>query len=387
MIVAENKSVKEITKKKIAILSDSIYPFNKGGKEKRIYEITTRLASEGHDVTIYCMHWWRGERIIVKNGVTFHAIGSHHDLYAGNRRSITEAIFFAINSFKLLTKKFDVIDIDHMPQLVIFSTKIVCFLKRKQMIVTWHEVWGRVYWKKYLGNFLGEIGFIVEKVSANIPDTMISVSDHTTKNLKNMLGRKKEIVVIPNGVDIETIMEELPSDNLSDIIFAGRLLQNKNIDVLLRAVAILKTKKPDIKLFIIGDGPEKQNLESLASVLKIEKNVNFFGFFEDNNKVYGLMKSSKVFVLPSTREGFGIVALEANACGIPVITTNHEQNATKELIKEGENGVLTELDEEQIAEAIENLLINKKNQIFYRKYVEKYNWDNVVMGIKNTYSI
>jgi glycosyltransferase involved in cell wall biosynthesis len=152
-------------------------------------------------------------------------------------------------------------------------------------------------------------------------------------------------------------------------------------------VAILKTKKPDIKLFIIGDGPEKQNLESLASVLKIEKNVNFFGFFEDNNKVYGLMKSSKVFVLPSTREGFGIVALEANACGIPVITTNHEQNATKELIKEGENGVLTELDEEQIAEAIENLLINKKNQIFYRKYVEKYNWDNVVMGIKNTYSI
>lgn len=255
------------------------------------------------------------------------------------------------------------------------------------MIVTWHEVWGRLYWKQYLGNFLGEVGFIVETLSARIPDRMISVSAHTTKKLKSMLGRKREIVVIPNGIDIETILEELPSKNLSDVIFAGRLLQNKNVDVLLKAVAILKIQNPYIRLCIIGDGPEKIKLESLADKLEIRNNVSFLGFFEDNNKVYSIMKASKVFVLPSTREGFGIVALEANACGLPVITIDHEHNATKELIIDGENGVLTSLDDKQIANAIEKLLKNRRDGVFYRKYVEEYSWDNIVTGIKETYSI
>ncbi|GAI68661.1 unnamed protein product, partial [marine sediment metagenome] len=71
------------------------------------------------------------------------------------------------------------------------------------------------------------------------------------------------------------------------------------------------------------------------------------------------MKSSKVFVLPSTREGFGIVVIEANACGIPVMTINHKDNAASDLIEEGKNGFVCQLDEKEIAKNIMKVIKNR----------------------------
>lgn len=260
--------------KRIAIVSDAVYPFNKGGKEKRIFEITTRLAADGYDVTIYCMQWWKGEKKIVRDGVTLHAISPYYPLYAGNRRSIKEAIFFALYCLKLLNKEFDVIEVDHMPHLVLFTVKLVCVLKRKQMIVIWNEVWGKEYWRNYLGMIGGTIAYIIEKISVLLPSTIISISPHTTNALRETLHAKQEIVTVPVGVDSHAIQEIAPSARNSDVIFAGRLLAHKNVDVLLRAIAIVKNTKPDVSLFIVGDGPEKENLMALAKELDIEKNIH-----------------------------------------------------------------------------------------------------------------
>src|SRR5260221_6272725 len=83
---------------KIAIVSDAIYPYNKGGKEKRIFEISTRLAKLGYDVHIYCMKWWSDkEDEKVENNVHLHAISKLYPLYSGQRRSITQAFFFAMS--------------------------------------------------------------------------------------------------------------------------------------------------------------------------------------------------------------------------------------------------------------------------------------------------
>src|SRR5688572_4712282 len=97
----------------IAIVSDAIYPYNKGGKEKRIFEISTRLAKAGHEVHIYCMKWWGADRRLsppasaarqgrnaqpindnhrMENGVHLHAISPLYPLYSGQRRSIKQAL-------------------------------------------------------------------------------------------------------------------------------------------------------------------------------------------------------------------------------------------------------------------------------------------------------
>lgn len=129
---------------RIALVTDAIFPYNKGGKETRTYQLSTRLAKKGHDVHIYTMNWWKGKSTKKENGVTLHALTKLLPLYSGKRRSIKEAVFFSIGTFKLLNTDFDVIEVDHMPHLTLFPIKLVCLLKRKKLIATWNEVWGKI---------------------------------------------------------------------------------------------------------------------------------------------------------------------------------------------------------------------------------------------------
>ncbi len=86
----------------------------------------------------------------------------------------------------------------------------------------------------------------------------------------------------------------------------------------------------------------------LADDLGISANVRFADFMPGDG-LYSAMKSARVFVLPSVREGFGLVVLEANACGLPVITVRHPDNAARHLVFEGKNGFIAELDDADLA--------------------------------------
>ncbi|HVZ67392.1 MAG TPA: glycosyltransferase family 4 protein [Patescibacteria group bacterium] len=375
--------MRKAQKRKIAIISDAIYPYNKGGKERRIFEINSRLSTK-FDVHIYTMKWWRGGNVKKDNNITLHAISKLYPLYSGKRRSVKEAVFFSLNCFKLIFEDFDYLEADHMPHLVLFPLKVVSILKRKKLLVTWSEVWGRDYWVKYMG-LSGNIAYLIERLSVNLPDTIISVSSHTTKKLKKEFNVKSKIITIPNGIEFTKIRKVNESDKKSDIIFAGRLLAHKNVDVLIRAVELLAVKNPKIKCLIIGEGPEKNRLEKLTKELNLSKNIKFINFLDKHEDLYALIKASKVFAFPSDREGFGIVVLEANACGVPVVTVDSENNASKNLIQENKNGAVSELSDEAIARNIKKIIsvgISKKKCIDSSK---AYDWENIARNAERVY--
>lgn len=370
---------------KLAIISDAIYPYNMGGKEKRIYEVTTRLAKKGHSVNLYTMKWWKGKDNKIENGVHLHAISKKYNLYKNQRRSIKQAIMFSLACFKLVKEDFEIIDADHMPHLVLFPLKIVALLKRKKMFVTWNEVWGRAYWVSYMGA-LGNVSYVVEKLSVLMPSVIISVSSHTSKKLVRDLSFKNKIATIPNGIDFKNIQKIKASSNKSDIIFAGRLLSHKNIDVLIKAVQLLKKKNSKVVCFIVGEGPEKNKLIKLTKELNLENNIRFFDFFKNQNTLYSLIKASKVFVLPSVREGFGIVVIEANALGVPVVTTNHKDNAAKDLINHL-NGVTVTLSEKDLSNAISKLFSKKINSGEIINFAKMYDWEEIAGKIERAYTL
>lgn len=379
--------MEEASKKlNIAIVSDAIYPYNIGGKEKRIYELTTRLVKRGHKVTIYTMKWWKGKSNRVEHeGVIHEAISPLYPLYSGERRSIKEAIMFSLNCFKLLNKKFDVVEVDHMPQLVLFPMKFVCVVKQKKFFGSWHEVWGRKYWVKYLG-LRGNIAYIIEWLSTHLPDEIISGSTHTTRKLKSDLGVNIPVHNIPLGIDFEDINNVEASTIKSDVISAGRLIKHKNIDVLIKAISLLKIKFPNIRLIVVGNGPEQDNLKRLAKELNLENNIKFYDFMERHSDLWSLMKSSKVFAYPTIREGFGLSSIEANACGLPVITTNHKDNGAKDQIINNKNGQIIELSESNLANSIEFYLLNKSSKETYINIAKDSDWDRIVLSIERIFS-
>ncbi len=376
---------------RIAYVHDAIYPFVKGGAEKRIYELSKRLVNRGHEVHVFGMRWWGEKPEIEQEGVHLHGVCKAVSLYSKGRRSIRAAMTFARNVLpSLMKERFDIIDCYQAPYLHAFPTKVGALLKRTPLVVTWHEVW-RGYWREYLES-LGTVGKLMEKtILLGLADRVIAVSDQTKDDLVSLGAKADKISIVPNGIDFNSISKVSPSPEKLDVVYLGRLIRPKNVDVLLKAVAILKGEFPGLKVGIIGNGPEKENLENLAEELGIQNNAKFFGFVEDFNEVVALMKSSKVFVIPSTQEGgASIVTLEANACGLPVVATDHPLGIDKRLIHSGKTGFFVGLSPEAFAEKIRLLLKHdaqreemNKNAI---EFAQQYDWEKVVNSIEKVYA-
>jgi glycosyltransferase involved in cell wall biosynthesis len=357
---------------KIAYVYDAVYPWVKGGAEKRIHELSRRLAARGHEVHCYGMKWWSGDNEILREGVYLHGICPSMPLYSNGKRSISQAAFFAGKLLSIRTDC-DVIDCQNFPYLSCFSAKLLSSLRGQKLFITWLEVWGD-YWREYMGE-KGRAGQAVEWAAARLTEKNIAISERTKRDLEG-LGAKA-VRVLPSGIDRREISQVEPSAKQSDILYVGRLVGHKNVDLLIKAVGIVKSEVPDVKALIVGDGPEINRLKSHVSELELEKNVVFLGFLEDYNDALALMKSSRIFVSPSTREGFGMAALEANACGLPVVTVKHRMNAVMDLVKT-DTGAVCLPTEQALAEAICHALQKKgKMRVRCIEEASKYDWEKI----------
>jgi glycosyltransferase involved in cell wall biosynthesis len=338
----------------VALVSDAIYPYFRGGKELRYHELAARLSRRA-DVHIFTMNWWDGPPTRREGHVTFHAVSRLYAMYAGDRRSFREAIFFALGCLRLLRFRFDVLEADQFPNFHILTLRVVTWIKRKPLTVTWHEVWGRAYWCKYLG-WAGGIAWFVEWLSMRVPDRLIAASDQTAERLRDVLGDRASISVVPNGIDLDGILNSYPDAAKIDLVTVGRLLPHKNIDMLLDSVALLHASGLPVTCRVIGDGPLRDDLHARARALGIDAFVDFRHDVWEQKEVYSLMKAARIAVFPSAREGFGIAVLEAIACSLPVVTTSAPDNLAQHLVTRSSTGVVCAASAEDIANALRPLL-------------------------------
>ena len=372
---------------KIAFIYDAVYPWVKGGAEKRIYELATRLAQRGHDVHWYSLGWWwpeKGETDMIIDGIHLHGVSNPIELYSDDRRSIKEALIFSFKLFNPLFKEnYDVVDCQGFPFFSCFTAKAHAITGKSKLVITLLEVWGD-FWYEYLGK-LGIFGKLVERTMLSLTDNLITISYKTKKDLRR-IKKSERSIVIPPGIDFSYIQKIKTSDEVSDIIFVGRLIKEKNVDILIKSISIIKEKNPNISCLIIGEGPERSKLEKLVDDLKINDNINFKCFMKNHDYIIGYMKSSNVLVLPSVREGFGIVVIESNACGIPVVVMDHEMNAAKDLVHEGVNGYKATLSPEDISDKIIKSIENKdKMKTSCIDSSKGYDWNKIVDDLEKVY--
>ena len=364
----------------IGFVSDRVYPNYDGGYERSIYNIAVRLTKK-YDVKIFTSIDCK--KIEVKQVEYIQIARNRSYINSKNIHNIKDAILFdkdLIQNINLF-EGCDILFFNTIPYLG--YGLIMKYLKNKYSITIisiFHEAW-----YKYLATMTIINRKILHHEIASIvaySDKIIARSNTTLDSLiKNYFA--KNTTVIPDGIDSQFIDQVLPSDENYDIIYVGRLSAIKHVEDIVSTITLIVTSIPDIRVLIVGDGELRGNINALIHYKHLEKNILMTGFVSEDKK-YELMKSSKIFVMPSEREGFCISALEAMYCGcVPIVArpVYDEVFGSSDFIKDGKTGLHFKLhDINDLSDKIK-LLMKDKNlyqmlQKEARALSSQYTWNN-----------
>ncbi|AGX06500.1 Glycosyl transferase [Bacillus sp. NRRL B-14911] len=223
-------------------------------------------------------------------------------------------------------------------------------------------------------------------------DLVLSVSEDLRKKVKKI---SSNVNVITNkiGINIDSIDETIKENsqiNLREMVYVGNLLNSKGVLDLIDTIKMFNNKfsSKEIRLKIIGDGIEKENIENFIKVNNI-KNISLLGSL-NNKSVLTEIKKSGILILPSHSEGLPTVIMEAGACQRMVISTN--VGGVPEIVEEGENGFLFKpKDKVQLLTILENIFIKHNVDIIKmglknrEKIEKKYNQKDSILLLKETY--
>jgi glycosyltransferase involved in cell wall biosynthesis len=346
---------------RIAFVSDALVPYCTGGAERRYHELARRLA-ERHEVHYVTWRFWGDEPTIVRDGVTLHGVGTPRAFYGPDgRRTVAEMVAFALRVPRVLAGlEVDVVDVSATPYLPIFRAWLATRWSRTPLVATWHEHWGD-HWQAYLPDrpAVARLARLAESAAKPLADRRVAVSAFTARRMTRD-GTGRNVDVVPNGVDLASL-RTAPGENApttaprSDVLFVGRLIAEKRVDLLIRAVAELATTRPRVRCLVVGDGPERAALEGLTGELGADGTVQFLGRVADG-ELARLLAGARTLVLPSEREGYGIAVVEAQAAGVVPIVARSEHSAAADLVRDGVDGLVVDPNPGAIAVAIERLL-------------------------------
>lgn len=210
---------------------------------------------------------------------------------------------------------------------------------------------------------------------------LISVSAGLKAGMIDLGVSEQKITVLRNGVDLQQFRPTDPKIAQNDwgvtqkiLISVGHLIERKRHDLTIEALKFL----PGWTLVLVGDGPEKRKLQTLASQLGLDDRVIFSGQ-KPHADLSGLYSAADISVLASSREGWANVLLESMACGTPVVASNIPGNP--EVVTELAAGLISPKNTPScFAETIEQLYQTKLSRFETRKYAEEFDWDATTQG-------
>lgn len=346
----------------IALVYDVAYPFVEGGGQRRMFEVARRFVAWGWDVHWYSLKTWDGPALQTQNGITYHGLEGHADLFAGDgtrsRRaalSFGRAVLFARAQFS----SYDIVWCGQWPYFHILALMARLVPWRGKILVDWWEVWGQ-HWNEYIGGVVGWVGRLLELFLARAVTRIghaVAISYQGIDALVALGARRGGVTLIANGVNVARFAELPAAEGRVDIVSFGRIKDHKNIDHIVSGVAIARDKGVRLTADIIGDGPELAAIKAQATALDVSGQITFHGQVDDDRLV-ALLKRARIFVHPSTKEGGGsITMLEANACGLPIVCYRHPLGVDPKLIVQGRTGLLVDdVSAEGLAAGIAEML-------------------------------
>jgi glycosyltransferase involved in cell wall biosynthesis len=330
------------TPRRILILNerDSAHP-SAGGAEVHVDEISKRLAARGYDITLLSSRFSGAPPVD-------EIAGMHVRRLAGLSTYYPRAAWTCWQETR--QGRYDVV-VEHLCKLPHLSPRYAAV----PVVAVCHHLFGRAAFMQVAWPIAATVWGVERLIPFAYRHALfVAVSQSTKDDLVARGVAAEHIRIVHNGIN--TPEHEPPSlaKRRRRVVYLGRLEPYKRIDVLLRAVARVVGRFPDLDVRVIGRGQSRPALEETARELGLATRTQFVGFVSDAERDR-LLAEARVCVCPSVKEGWGLTVIEANAVGVPVIAT--DAPGLRDAVRDGDTGFLVpEGDVAAFAERIERLL-------------------------------
>ena len=328
-----------------------------GGAEVYTHEVMKRLAKRENELTLFTSRF-KGCQLNEK-------IDDVDIIREGNKYTVYKEAKKYLKAYK---HHYDLV-IDEINTRPFFAPN---YLGEKQVISFIHQL-AREFWfyeTKFPLNYLGYYYLEKKWLSKYKNITTMTVSNSTKNDLQEM-GFKK-LFVVPPGLNVTPLLNVEEKESNFTVVFTGRLKNAKLPRDALQAFADIKRQIHDAKMWVIGDGYLRKELESTRI-----KDVKFFGHIS-NEKKYELLSRAHIILVPAVREGWGLVVTEANAMGTPAI--GYDVHGLRDSIMHDETGILVkEKSPEAMAQHAISLFKDSGRLFKYSKnaleFSKQFSWD------------
>lgn len=341
-----------------------------GGSEVYMERIAAGLVDRGHEVTVVCAAHDRGPAREQRDGIDFWRVGTKLGVYSQARRLLRSG------------------DLGHLDVVVDTHNGVPFFspwATSVPVVVLVHHI-HREQWPVIYGPLRSRAGWWVEsRLSPRVyrRNSYIAVSQRTKTELVDLGVDAQRIHVVHNGVTTLDSRSE-PAPRLNEqgrptITVLGRLVPHKQVEHVLFAAARLRTRIPDLRVFVVGDGWWAGQLHELRRSLDLDDVVTFTGYVDESHKEAILQRTS-VLALPSLKEGWGLVVMEAASRGVPAIAYA-QAGGVAESIVDNHTGLLVGpgYDKDLFGDALERILLDGelRTRLGAHAYMRaaQFNWE------------
>jgi len=378
------------------------YPPAPGGAETHVASVSTELARRGYDVHVFCSDLLRETPFRRLDGPYVSVGGIPVRRFRGYSFGGEAHYVFMPRMFPAMLKAN--VDIVHAHSYGYFQVNCAAAVNRLRempFVLTphFHPEWSMWGGDKRRGLRRMYDRFLARPVLESA-DIIIGVSRHEMEQLSVHRFDRRKIRIIPNGIDFSRFEERPKGERFREhygipgsarvILYTGRLAVNKGLHYLVEAAPVIVREFPDTIFVLAGDDQGMgDKLERLAREKGVAEKVIFTGHIHDDALFTDAYGACDVFVLPSEYEAFGIVLLEAMACGKPCVGTR--VGGVPEVIEDGRTGLVVEYaDTGKLAEAIIRLLGNEEERREFGergrlRVRERFTWEKVVDRIERVY--
>lgn len=333
-----------------------------GGAEVNIHEQAKRWVTAGHAVTFFCASYAGAAPQDTQDGITILRRGGRFTVYLW-------AFWVYLVS---LRGRFDVV-VDVENGIPFFTPLYV----RVPIVAVIYHIHTEQFRREF-GGLLAEIGIWLESwLMPRLYRTqpIVTISESSQAELLALGYRRKQVTVVHTGIDASLYRYGGYKATHPVLVYVGRLMSYKRVHLLIEALAQIRARVPNVQLHIVGIGPMEAALKAQTAMLGLGDAIHFHGYLSDPAKVK-LLQSAWLMVTPSLKEGWGLVVIEANACGTPVVA--FDVAGLRDSIQPDVTGVLVQ-NEADFAAQIEALLADEMRRETLAQaalsHAARFSWD------------